>query len=167
MDFRRLWLDDDFRKNVKTLGIVVAIVIVIAIIANLNFSSPIKDTVDDVGPKVVRVTSNNMDGTYTINQAIEIVLEFNEEQKKKFLFFVTGCDRLPIGGFKNLNPKLTVVMFKSELLKGGVMFKEDDHLPSCMTCQNYLKIPNYSSVEILREKLLCAISEGGNAFFLT
>ncbi|MCQ2978946.1 MAG: hypothetical protein MJ245_04010 [Clostridia bacterium] len=92
MDFRRLWLDDDFRKNVKTLGIVVAIVIVIAIIANLNFSSPIKDTVDDVGPKVVRVTSNNMDGTYTINQAIEIVLEFNEE----FVLSLDGDPRLAL-----------------------------------------------------------------------
>ncbi|MCQ2815729.1 MAG: hypothetical protein MJ252_00535 [archaeon] len=101
------------------------------------------------------------------NGLIEILIGFNQEQRKKFLKFVTGCDRLPIGGFKNLNPKLTVVMFKSEILKGGEIFASDDHLPSVMTCQNYLKIPNYSSVDILRVKLECAISEGGSAFLLT
>jgi hypothetical protein len=26
-----------------------------------------------------------------------------------FLKFVTGCPNLPFGGFKNLNPKITVV----------------------------------------------------------
>jgi len=43
----------------------------------------------------------------------------------------------------------------------------DDFLPTVMTCQNYLKIPEYSSYEILKSKLILAINEGGNAFHLS
>jgi len=33
-------------------------------------------------------------------------------------------------------------------------------LPSVMTCFNYLKLPDYSTKEVLKEKLLLAINEG-------
>ena len=79
MDFRRLWLDDDFRKNVKILGIALACIIVVAILCNIKWTGMTPDTIDDSGPKIVRVTSTNMDGKYTINDVIEIVCEFNEE----------------------------------------------------------------------------------------
>ena len=89
---------------------------------------------------------------------------------KMFLLFVTGSPRLPIGGFKNLYPKLTVVMFQSEYNENTMNFgnfNPDRHLPSVMTCQNYLKIPNYSNISILKEKLFFAIREGNNAFHLS
>ena len=38
-------------------------------------------------------------------------------------------------------------------------FTSDDYLPSVMTCVNYLKMPDYSSMGILREKLTVAIQE--------
>ena len=31
-----------------------------------------------------------------------------------------------------------------------------------MTCQNYLKIPVYSDIRVLKEKLFFAMYEGGN-----
>ena len=31
----------------------------------------------------------------------EIIHQMSEEDKKKFLFFVTGCDRAPINGLSN------------------------------------------------------------------
>ena len=40
---------------------------------------------------------------------ITILCEFDNLERKLFLKFVTGCPTLPIGGFKNLNPKITVV----------------------------------------------------------
>lgn len=43
----------------------------------------------------------------------------------------------------------------------------DDYLPSVMTCVNYLKMPNYSSAEVLRAKLGVAIKEGAGAFHLS
>lgn len=43
----------------------------------------------------------------------------------------------------------------------------DDYLPTVMTCQNYLKIPVYSDIRVLKEKLFFAMYEGGNAFHLS
>ena len=38
----------------------------------------------------------------TCKQFWEVLHELNEEEKKKFLFFVTGCDRAPINGLGSL-----------------------------------------------------------------
>lgn len=65
-------------------------------------------------------------------------------------------------GFKALTPMFTVVCKPSE---GG--FTSDDYLPSVMTCVNYLKLPDYSSVEVMRGKLSVAIREGQGAFHLS
>jgi len=43
----------------------------------------------------------------------------------------------------------------------------DDYLPSVMTCANYLKMPDYSSLNILKTKLGVAIKEGQGAFHLS
>lgn len=43
----------------------------------------------------------------------------------------------------------------------------DEYLPSCMTCVNYLKMPDYSSLEVMRERLGVAIREGQGAFHLS
>ncbi len=43
----------------------------------------------------------------------------------------------------------------------------DDYLPSVMTCVNYLKLPDYSSVDIMREKLRVASKEGQYCFHLS
>lgn len=40
-------------------------------------------------------------------------------------------------------------------------------LPTVMTCQNYLKLPEYNSMDILKEKLFLAMEEGGNEFHLS
>ena len=52
----------------------------------------------------------------------EILLDFNEEEKKKFLSFVTGCDRAPIDGLGSL--KITVSNGGSDL----------NQLPTAHTC---------------------------------
>ena len=46
-------------------------------------------------------------------------------------------------------------------------YTSDDYLPSVMTCVNYLKMPDYSSMEILKDKLFIAIKEGQGAFHLS
>lgn len=40
-------------------------------------------------------------------------------------------------------------------------------LPTVMTCQKNLKIPNYTNIEILKERLFLAMNEGNNAFHLS
>ena len=46
-------------------------------------------------------------------------------------------------------------------------YTSDDYLPSVMTCVNYLKMPDYSSMGVLKEKLFIAIQEGQGAFHLS
>ncbi|KAD3337492.1 hypothetical protein E3N88_33012 [Mikania micrantha] len=84
---------------------------------------------------------------------LEVIQEFDYEQQKAFLKFVTGAPRLPLGGLASLNPKLTIVRKHCDKLV-------DVDLPSVMTCANYLKLPPYSSKETMKEKLLYAITEG-------
>lgn len=65
-------------------------------------------------------------------------------------------------GFRSLNPPLTIVRKTFESTENP-----DDFLPSVMTCVNYLKLPDYSSIEIMREKLLIAAREGQQSFHLS
>jgi len=86
----------------------------------------------------------------TIKYFWEILLEFNEEEKKKFLSFVTGCDRAPIDGLGSLPITIS---------NGGT---DIEQLPSAHTCFNNLILPNYKNKEKLKKNLLIAInySEG-------
>ncbi|KAF3510574.1 hypothetical protein F2Q69_00000108, partial [Brassica cretica] len=95
-----------------------------------------------------------------VENLLEILHEFDKDQQRAFLQFVTGCPRLPPGGLASLNPKLTIVR------KHGSDSSETD-LPSVMTCANYLKLPPYSSKEKMKEKLIYAITEGQGSFHLS
>lgn len=67
-----------------------------------------------------------------------------------------------LAGFRSLNPPLTIVRKTFESTENP-----DDFLPSVMTCVNYLKLPDYSSIETMREKLLIAAREGQQSFHLS
>ncbi|CAH0556432.1 unnamed protein product [Brassicogethes aeneus] len=92
----------------------------------------------------------------------EILSAYNREEQRLFLQFLTGSPRLPVGGFKALSPPLTVVR---KTLEGNL--NADHFLPSVMTCVNYLKLPDYSTIEVMREKLRLAASEGQHSFYLS
>ncbi|KAI4350275.1 hypothetical protein L6164_004746 [Bauhinia variegata] len=104
---------------------------------------------------------------------LEIMGEFSPEQQRAFCQFVTGAPRLPPGGLAVLNPKLTIVRKLSSTAANassngnGPAESADDDLPSVMTCANYLKLPPYSTKEIMLKKLLYAISEGQGSFDLS
>ena len=93
---------------------------------------------------------------------LEVLCEFDDATLAVFLKFVTGSPRLPVGGLARLSPRLTIVQKRPE---DGV--SPDAYLPSVMTCANYVKLPDYSSKEIMRERLLTAINEGQGAFYLS
>ncbi|KAJ2520542.1 hypothetical protein H4217_001978 [Coemansia sp. RSA 1939] len=88
--------------------------------------------------------------TKVIEYFWQVVGEFGDDLKRKLLFFATSSDRVPIGGLS----KLQFVIAKN----GG----DSDRLPTSHTCFNVLLLPEYSSLEKLRERLLTAIhnSEG-------
>lgn len=46
-------------------------------------------------------------------------------------------------------------------------YTSDDYLPSVMTCVNYLKLPDYTNLEVMRERMTTAIREGQGAFHLS
>ncbi|KAI9246715.1 hypothetical protein BDA99DRAFT_592324 [Phascolomyces articulosus] len=73
---------------------------------------------------------------------------FDNEQRMKFVKFVTSCSRPPLLGFKELRPQLCI------RLAGA----DDGRLPTSSTCINLLKLPQFSSYSILREKLSYAIN---------
>ena len=93
---------------------------------------------------------------------IKFMCKLDKLGQRQFLIFTTGTSRLPIGGFKALSPKLTIV--KKTFEKGDI---PDNYLPTVMTCQNYLKLPEYSNYEILEKKMLLAMREGGKEFSLS
>jgi len=65
-------------------------------------------------------------------------------------------------GLKSLNPPLTVVRKTMDATENP-----DHFLPSVMTCVNYLKLPDYSNVEVMRQKLQTAAREGQLSFHLS
>ena len=115
-----------------------------------------------------------------IRDLIEIMSSYDLTTRREFLQFITGSPKLPIGGmitatdrlecllslkfigFRGLNPPLTVVRKPHEH-----PLKADDYLPSVMTCVNYLKLPEYSSKPVMREKLQIAMQEGVGSFHLS
>ena len=91
------------------------------------------------------------DGYDENSQAIlgfwEIVKSYDETEKKLFLKFVSGSDRSPIEGLSKL---------KLVISKNG---DDNCRLPSAHTCFNHLLLPEYSSIEIMKEKLNYAITQ--------
>ncbi|RDL36988.1 Hect, E3 ligase [Venustampulla echinocandica] len=81
----------------------------------------------------------------TVRDFWSIVKRYDMEEKRKLLEFVTASDRVPVGGMRNL---------QFTLQRNGV---DDGHLPSSYTCYGILLLPEYSSKEILREKLAMAL----------
>jgi E3 ubiquitin-protein ligase TRIP12 len=114
-----------------------------------------------------------------IQNLVQIMSEFDASTRRNYLQFITGSPKLPIGGmsrylfhifqvlihfigFRGLNPALTVVRKPHE-----PPLTADDYLPSVMTCVNYLKLPDYSSKDTMREKLKLAMQEGIGSFHLS
>merc|ERR1712062_440878 len=83
---------------------------------------------------------------------VNVLVNFTDAERKAFLQFTTGCSSLPPGGLANLYPRLTIV----RKIDAG-----DGSYPSVNTCVHYLKLPDYSSEEAMREKLLAATTEKG------
>ena len=90
----------------------------------------------------------------TIIMLWRVVNEMTVEQKKAFLMFVTGSDRVPLKGLVHLT---FIVQRHGE---------DSDRLPTALTCFNRLLLPEYSTKEKLKERLIVAI-ENCKVFGLT
>jgi hypothetical protein len=92
----------------------------------------------------------------------ETILGLDDDDRMKFFQFVTGCERLPIGGLSALHPKITVARRSPD---DGA--DPDEALPTVATCTNYFKLPPYSSQIVMKQKILTAILEGQGEFGLS
>ncbi|ODN03165.1 putative E3 ubiquitin-protein ligase HECTD2 [Orchesella cincta] len=68
------------------------------------------------------------------------------ELQKKFLLFTTGSDRIPVGGMGEMYFKISK------------MRDREENLPEAHTCFNQLILPEYPNKDVLKRKLIIAIS---------
>lgn len=90
----------------------------------------------------------------------EVLGSFPEEDKARFLQFVTGTSKVPLGGFEALRGMRGATKFSIHRSHGS----DDARLPQSHTCFNQLDLPPYSTAEVLKERLLTAIREGAEGF---
>jgi len=74
----------------------------------------------------------------------QVFMAFKEEQKKQFLQFLTGSSKIPISGLQIWIQPVT---------------GKEKNLPQAHTCFYLLDLPEYSTSEIMRSKILTAITE--------
>ncbi|XP_060782433.1 probable E3 ubiquitin-protein ligase HERC6 isoform X2 [Neoarius graeffei] len=77
----------------------------------------------------------------------EVFEELTDEQKKAFLLFLTGCDRVPILGMEQV--RMTMLDRPN--------FTQD-HLPESFICHSHFVLPPYENKERLKAKLIKAIN---------
>eukprot|EP01134_Creolimax_fragrantissima_P003682 CFRG3682T1 len=83
----------------------------------------------------------------------EILLEWDNEKRVRFLQFVTGTCRVPMGGFRDLQGSTGIQLFCVERIG------TNEWLPRSHTCFNRLDLPPYESKEQMEQKLTLAIEE--------
>jgi len=103
----------------------------------------------------------------TVRALWAVLKDFSNDERKAFLKFVTSCSQPPLLGFKHLEPKFAVQCVApggsdTSALGGmlalvGLTPAERQRLPTAATCFNLLKLPDFRSRKLLREKLLVAI----------
>lgn len=101
--------------------------------------------------------------------------DYTPQQRAAFLKFVTSCSRPPILGFTYLQPQFSIRCVEvaddedtgdsvGTVLRGFFRIQsrrqtgQNHRLPTASTCFNLLKLPNYPSKDILRDKLKQAIA---------
>lgn len=93
--------------------------------------------------------------------------EFNANEKKMFLKFVTACSKPPLMGFAHLRPPFSIRCTEvsddedrgdtlGSMLRGFFSVhrrQQVTRLPTASTCFNMLKLPHYDRKSTLRDKL--------------
>ncbi|XP_043091027.1 probable E3 ubiquitin-protein ligase HERC4 isoform X2 [Puntigrus tetrazona] len=77
-----------------------------------------------------------------------VFFELSEENKKRFLIFLYGTDRVPVGGFSKRSLKILLSDCPDA----------EDRLPEAQTCFGRLILPKYSDINTIRDKLIHAIN---------
>uniref|UniRef100_H2Z542 HECT-type E3 ubiquitin transferase n=1 Tax=Ciona savignyi TaxID=51511 RepID=H2Z542_CIOSA len=103
--------------------------------------------------------------------------DYSSSERSAFLKFVTSCSRPPLLGFVHLQPQFSIRCVEvpddedtgdtvATVLRGFLRLPSksrrahnyNHRLPTASTCFNLLKLPNYPSKDVLRDKLKQAIA---------
>ena len=84
----------------------------------------------------------------------EIIDSLSPADQGEFLKFVTSCSRPPLLGYEQFDPPFNIMKVSQEGSGGA---GGSHRLPMASSCFNQLKLPQYDTVEELREKLLYSI----------
>lgn len=79
----------------------------------------------------------------------QIVDEMPSDKQRRLLLFVTGSDRMPVGGLTEMTFKITKMVSNR--------CQTENLLPMSHTCFNQLLLPPYSSRDLLKKNLFLAI----------
>ncbi|KAM3610146.1 uncharacterized protein V6R79_026111 [Siganus canaliculatus] len=88
-------------------------------------------------------------GHPTIQMFWEVFDELTEDQRKNFIWFLTGFKRAPILGMDHIQLKI-----REKLIQSG---SYDDTFPESLTCHSILELPSYSTKEIMKSRLTKAL----------
>ncbi|KAI4884474.1 hypothetical protein NFI96_014102 [Prochilodus magdalenae] len=86
------------------------------------------------------------EGHSTIVSFWEVFDGLSDKDKKAFLLFVTGFDRVPILGMDQVKMRVRPLLCSTE-----------DHLPQALTCHSLLELPMYQTKQTLKAKLMEAL----------
>jgi hypothetical protein len=89
----------------------------------------------------------------------EIVSSMTPQDRANLLQFATGSSKVPLGGFSNLESGGHRHRFSITKTDSPI-----ELLPSAHTCFNRIDVPDYPTAEMLREKLMLAITYGNKGF---
>ncbi|GAQ90225.1 E3 ubiquitin protein ligase [Klebsormidium nitens] len=108
------------------------------------------------------VYGGGYDDKHPVIQAFwDVVKSLDSRQQRLFLKFVTGCSRGPLMGFKYLQPQFAIHRAApSDQPDASVRADIVNRLPTSATCMNLLKLPPYRNKDMMKQKLLYAITAG-------
>jgi hypothetical protein len=109
--------------------------------------------------KSVHFASGYGPGAPQARMLVDVLMSLSQEERVGFIKFMSALSRLPIGGIRALQPRITVVKMPEEQENSP-----DQRLPKASTCSHSLILPAYSSSEVMRERLRLAITWGLEEF---
>ena len=116
-------------------------------------------TIEELSKNCVVSGGLNLE-TPIVKYLFQVLTSFTYEEQKDFLKLVTGTPNLPVGGLYCLKPRLTFKTFRDHINEN----KPNSYLPIVRTCFHLIYVPKYTSIDILKSKLMMVIREGRDAF---
>ena len=85
---------------------------------------------------------------------LEILRSFDQQSLEKFLLFVSASPKPPLGGFASVDKARKWLHVQNSSVRGD----PDTVLPTTQTCFVVLRLPQYTSKERMRERIIYAIT---------